>query len=170
MQRALEIEQARVEAMQAALLEKQRLRREVRYYAALGSERERAALERRRIEEARLQSRAGASRGGGAGAAGGGQGGGGERQARRGCARAEEGRQAQAEDAARSEAEQARQRAEEEAAGAQRRRKPAAPRIERSDLPGVDTDPLASDADDDAPQPRRRNPFSLDNLLESLEQ
>ena len=34
-QRALEIEQARVEAMQSALLEKQRLRREVRYYAAL---------------------------------------------------------------------------------------------------------------------------------------
>ncbi|RVD07025.1 AsmA protein, partial [Mesorhizobium sp. M7A.F.Ca.ET.027.02.1.1] len=34
-QRALEKEQQRVEAMQAALLEKQRLRREVRYYAAL---------------------------------------------------------------------------------------------------------------------------------------
>ena len=39
-QRALEIEQARVEAMQAALLEKQRLRREVRYYAALQTERD----------------------------------------------------------------------------------------------------------------------------------
>jgi hypothetical protein len=34
-QRALEKEQQRVEAMQAALMEKQRLRREVRYYAAL---------------------------------------------------------------------------------------------------------------------------------------
>lgn len=39
-QRALEIEQARVEAMQAALLEKQRLRREVRYYAALDQARQ----------------------------------------------------------------------------------------------------------------------------------
>ena len=50
-QRALEIEQARVEAMQAALLEKQRLRREVRYYAALQTERVRAAEEKRRLEE-----------------------------------------------------------------------------------------------------------------------
>jgi uncharacterized protein involved in outer membrane biogenesis len=51
-QRALEIEQARVEAMQADLLEKQRLRREVRYYAALQSERDRLAEEQRRAEEA----------------------------------------------------------------------------------------------------------------------
>lgn len=51
-QRALEREQARVEAMQAALLEKQRLRREVRYYAALQDERERLAEERRRAAEA----------------------------------------------------------------------------------------------------------------------
>ncbi len=50
-QRALEIEQARVEAMQAALLEKQRLRREARYYAALQSERQRLDEERRRTEE-----------------------------------------------------------------------------------------------------------------------
>jgi len=47
-QRALEIEQARVEAMQAMLLEKQRLRREVRYYAALEKQRE---AERLRLEE-----------------------------------------------------------------------------------------------------------------------
>lgn len=51
-QRALEREQARVEALQAGLLEKQRLRREVRYY----EQRERirqdeAEAERRRIEE-----------------------------------------------------------------------------------------------------------------------
>ncbi|HEV7252293.1 MAG TPA: AsmA family protein [Mesorhizobium sp.] len=39
-QRALEREQARVEAMQADLLEKQRLRRETRYYAALQTQRE----------------------------------------------------------------------------------------------------------------------------------
>ena len=44
-QRALEKEQARVEAMQAALLEKQRLRREVRYYASLQEERDRVAEE-----------------------------------------------------------------------------------------------------------------------------
>ncbi|RVD38646.1 AsmA protein, partial [Mesorhizobium sp. M4A.F.Ca.ET.020.02.1.1] len=58
-QRALEKEQQRVEAMQAALLEKQRLRREVRYYAALQTERDRAAEElRRQQEEARLQAEA----------------------------------------------------------------------------------------------------------------
>ena len=60
-QRALEREQARVEAMQAELLEKQRLRREVRYYAQLDDLRRVAAeeeairqaeeAERRRIEE-----------------------------------------------------------------------------------------------------------------------
>lgn len=50
-QRALEKEQARVEAMQSALLEKQRLRREVRYYAALETERDRIAAEKRQAEE-----------------------------------------------------------------------------------------------------------------------
>ncbi len=40
-QRALELEQQRVEAMQASLLEQQRLRREVRYFAALADERAR---------------------------------------------------------------------------------------------------------------------------------
>ncbi|TIR64874.1 MAG: AsmA protein, partial [Mesorhizobium sp.] len=58
-QRALEKEQQRVEAMQAALLEKQRLRREVRYYAALQTERDRAAEElRRQEEEARQKAQA----------------------------------------------------------------------------------------------------------------
>ena len=58
-QRALEIEQARVEAMQAALLEKQRLRREVRYYAALQSDHDRLVEEwRRQQEEARLKAEA----------------------------------------------------------------------------------------------------------------
>lgn len=50
-QRALEIEQARVEAIQAVLLEKQRLRREVRYYAALEQARAEAEAERLRLEE-----------------------------------------------------------------------------------------------------------------------
>ncbi|RWE22412.1 MAG: AsmA protein, partial [Mesorhizobium sp.] len=58
-QRALEKEQQRVEAMQASLLEKQRLRREARYYAALQTERERAAEElRRQEEEARQKAEA----------------------------------------------------------------------------------------------------------------
>lgn len=58
-QRALEKEQRRVEAMQAALLEKQRLRREVRYYAALQTARDKAAEElRKREEAARLQAEA----------------------------------------------------------------------------------------------------------------
>ncbi|MFC5036932.1 AsmA family protein [Tianweitania sediminis] len=52
-QRALEIEQARVEAMQALLLEQQRLRRETRYYAALQDARNEA--ERLRQEEEQRQ-------------------------------------------------------------------------------------------------------------------
>lgn len=54
-QRALEKEQMRVEAMQAALLERQRLRREVRYYTTLAAERERLAAERRRAEQDALR-------------------------------------------------------------------------------------------------------------------
>ncbi|MEO3385537.1 AsmA-like C-terminal region-containing protein [Mesorhizobium sp. CAU 1741] len=50
-QRALELEQQRVEAMQAALIEQQRLRREARYYAARVEERERAAEEARNALE-----------------------------------------------------------------------------------------------------------------------
>ena len=51
-QRALEREQARVEALQSALLEKQRLRREVRYYASLQFDRDNAAEIARKAEEA----------------------------------------------------------------------------------------------------------------------
>ncbi|WP_442583119.1 AsmA protein [Mesorhizobium sp. ASY16-5R] len=102
-QRALEREQARVEAMQAVLLEKQRLRREVRYYAALEAERSRIAAEalrkaeeeaRRKVqEEARLKA---------------------EEEERQRLA-AEEARR-QAEEAARRQAEEeARLKAEEEA-------------------------------------------------------
>jgi chemotaxis protein histidine kinase CheA len=54
-QRALEKEQQRVEAMQAALLEKQRLRREVRYYASLQDARDKAE-ERRQLEEMRVKA------------------------------------------------------------------------------------------------------------------
>lgn len=49
-QRALEKEQARVEHMQAVLLENQRLRRETHYYAALQDRRRRAEMERRRFD------------------------------------------------------------------------------------------------------------------------
>jgi len=58
-QRALEMEQARVEGMQSALLEKQRLRREVRYYAALQDEHDRTVEEwRKQQEEARKAAEA----------------------------------------------------------------------------------------------------------------
>ncbi|MAW85873.1 MAG: AsmA protein [Phyllobacteriaceae bacterium] len=57
-QRALEREQARVEAMQALLLEKQRLRRETGYFATLETRRteRRAEEERRKAEELRLRA------------------------------------------------------------------------------------------------------------------
>ncbi|MEQ1939995.1 AsmA-like C-terminal region-containing protein [Mesorhizobium sp. CN5-321] len=54
-QRALEKEQRRVEAMQAALLEKQRLRREARYYASLQDARDKAE-EHRLLEEMRVKA------------------------------------------------------------------------------------------------------------------
>src|SRR5690606_17246881 len=58
-QRALELEQQRVEAMQAALLERQRHRREIRYYAALADERQQAAEEaERQAREAEERRRA----------------------------------------------------------------------------------------------------------------
>lgn len=50
-QRALEREQQRVEDMQAGLLEQQRIRREVRYFAALRQERLDREAERRQAEE-----------------------------------------------------------------------------------------------------------------------
>ncbi|MBK8457092.1 MAG: AsmA family protein [Phyllobacteriaceae bacterium] len=52
LQRALEREQARIEAVQAALAEKQRLRRETRHFAWLADERARLAAE----EKARLEA------------------------------------------------------------------------------------------------------------------
>ena len=53
-QRALEREQARVEAMQAGLLERQRLRREVRYYAALADDA--ARLRQEKAEQAEREA------------------------------------------------------------------------------------------------------------------
>ena len=106
MQRALEAEQARVEGMQSALLEKQRLRREVRYYAALQEDHDKATkawrlqqqaeaeARRKAQEEARLKAEA-------------------EEQARR--AEAEKAR-LEAEEKARIEAEERARLAAEEAA------------------------------------------------------
>jgi membrane protein involved in colicin uptake len=176
-QRALEIEQARVEAMQAALLEKQRLRREVRYYAALQDERERLEAERLRAEEeARLKA---------------------EEAAR---LKAEEEAQAKAAEEARLKAEEeakakaaeeeARRKAEEEAQAAERTRREqeeAARAAERSEPAAVLPDmagerPAANDnapADDNRPVPRAdvgpqqqkeqdAGGFSLDSLFRSL--
>lgn len=61
-QRALEREQDRVEAMQAALVEKQRLRREVALYEARAEERRRAEEEARRKAEEAARARAEAAR------------------------------------------------------------------------------------------------------------
>ncbi|KXF76845.1 cell envelope biogenesis protein AsmA [Paramesorhizobium deserti] len=61
-QRALEREQDRVEAMQAALVEKQRLRREVALYQARAEERQRAEEEARRKAEEEARARAEAAR------------------------------------------------------------------------------------------------------------
>lgn len=165
-QRALEIEQARVEAMQAALLEKQRLRREVRYYAALQDERERAAAElKRQQEEARLRAEAEARARA-------------EAEAR---AKAEEAaRQAEAERQARLEAEQVareaqRLRAEEAARlkaeeDARRRAEeaeilPPAPEIERAPFPPAS----AAEEPATSAKPKTFDPFSIDGFLKSLQ-
>ncbi|RVB23233.1 AsmA protein, partial [Mesorhizobium sp. M7A.F.Ca.CA.002.10.1.1] len=182
-QRALEKEQQRVEAMQAALLEKQRLRREVRYYAARQDARDKAAEELRRQEEAaRLKAEADAK------------------------AKAEADAQAQAEadakaqadaeakakadadakakadaeakaaaekqaadEAAKAQAEQERQKAEEamriasqEKARLEAERKAAqSPKVERAPLPQANDNP--------PPAKPKANPFTIDNLLKSLQ-
>lgn len=176
-QRALEKEQQRVEAMQAVLLEKQRLRREARYYAALQTERERAAEELRRQEEARLKAEAEAK----------------AAEEARLKAEAEAKAAAEAEAAAKAEAEaraadeavkaEADQKAREEAerqkaeqamreAEAERARLEAE-RNKAPQLPGVERKPLPP-ANDNAPAQgtapqQNAEPFSLENLLKSLD-
>nr|WP_149757620.1 AsmA-like C-terminal region-containing protein [Mesorhizobium albiziae] len=167
-QRALELEQARVEAMQAALLEKQRLRREVRYYASLQEERDRVAEELRRADEAlRLKAEEEAKRK--------------AEEAARAAAEAEEAerqkaaeealgaaqRQAEEEAAQRAaeairlvERERARQEAERNAAKPAREVEQAPlPPIEPRDLPQPNTG---------SPKPTR--PFIFENILRSLGQ
>ncbi|CDX26441.1 conserved exported hypothetical protein [Mesorhizobium plurifarium] len=177
-QRALEKEQQRVEAMQAALLEKQRLRREVRYYAALQTERDKAAEELRRQEEearqkAQAEARAKAEAEAQAQA---------EAEAK---AKAEEEARAKAEADAKAQAEadakakaEAEQRAADEAAKAQAeadRKKAEQAKLEAArkaaeqarkldgSLPGV------NDGSTPVPAKPKANPFTIDNLLKSLD-
>ncbi|AZO02291.1 MULTISPECIES: AsmA family protein [unclassified Mesorhizobium] len=183
-QRALEKEQQRVEAMQAALLEKQRLRREARYYAALQTERDRAAEELRRQEEearqkAEAEARAKAEAEAQALA---------EAEAKAKAdeeakAKAEADAKAQAEADAKAKADQqakaeAEQRAADEAAKAQaeadrkkaeqakleaaRKAAQQAPKADQS-LPGV------NDGSSPPPAKPKANPFTIDNLLKSLD-
>lgn len=142
-QRALEREQARVEAMQAVLLERQRLRREVRYYAALADERRRIEEERLRAEEeARLRA---------------------EEEARK--AAEEAARQAE-EEARRAAEEEARlaeeRRAAEEAAGGSPAIEPQQP-TEAEGLPGVQRAPLAPPVRGDG-EARPADAFRPENL------
>lgn len=188
-QRALEKEQQRVEAMQAALLEKQRLRREVRYYAALQTERDRAAEELRKQEEAaRLQAEADARAKAEAEAKAQAEADAKAKADAEAKAAAEAKAQAEADAKAKADADaeaQAEQQAAEEAAKAEEQerkkaedamriasqekakleaeRKAAeqAPKVDRS-LPGVNDNPPP------APPKPKANPFSVDNLLKSL--
>lgn len=155
-QRALEREQQRVEDMQAALLEKQRLRRETRYYAALQAGREKAAAERRRLEEEKARAAAAEA----AQAA----------QAERERAEAEAARKAQAEEAARKAAEQAaaeeKARREAERKAAEQTRKKA---IERAPLPPPPDDSAAPADPAFPPAPALKPaPFSIEEFLKSL--
>ncbi|MBZ9890405.1 AsmA family protein [Mesorhizobium sp. BR1-1-3] len=180
-QRALEKEQQRVEAMQAALLEKQRLRREVRYYAALQDARDKAAEELRRQEEAaRLKAEADAKAKAEADA---------QAQAEadakaqadaeakakadadakaKADAKAAAEKQA-ADEAAKAQTEQERQKAEEamriasqEKARLEAERKAAQPpKVERAPLPQANDNP--------PPAKPKSNPFTIDNLLKSLQ-
>lgn len=136
-QRALEREQARVEAMQAVLLERQRLRREVRYYAALQDERTRLEEERRAAEEeARRQAEAAALKAAQEDAA--------RKAAEEEAAKKAQADRAAAEEEARRQAEADAQRAAEEAARQSPQAPPAEtpPEAQAPGLPGVEVAPL----------------------------
>ncbi|TPM55059.1 AsmA family protein [Mesorhizobium sp. B2-2-4] len=155
-QRALEKEQQRVEAMQAALLEKQRLRREVRYYAALQDQRDKAAEELRQQEEAaRLKAEADAKAKAEA-----------EAQARAEAearAKADAEAKAKAEADAKAKAEEAMRTASQEKARLEAERKGAeqAPNPERAPPPVANDNP--------PPAKPQFNPSTIDNLLKSLQ-
>ncbi|TGV13262.1 AsmA family protein [Mesorhizobium sp. M8A.F.Ca.ET.173.01.1.1] len=180
-QRALEKEQQRVEAMQAALLEKQRLRREVRYYAALQDARDKAAEELRQQEEAaRLKAEADAKAKAEADAQAQAEADAKAKADAEAKAKADADAKAKADaeakaaaeqqaadEAAKAQAEQERQKAEEamriasqEKARLEAERKAAqqAPKAEQS--PANDNPP---------PAKPKANPFTVDNLLKSLQ-
>ncbi|MEI9401507.1 AsmA family protein [Mesorhizobium argentiipisi] len=183
-QRALEKEQQRVEAMQAVLLEKQRLRREVRYYAALQTERDKAAEElRRQEEEARQKAEAAAKAKAEAEAQAQAEAEAKAKADEEARAKAEADAKAQAEADAKAQADaqakaDAEQRAADEAAKAQaeadrkkaeqakleaaRKAAEQTPKADRS-LPGV------NDGSTPAPAKPKANPFTIDNLLKSLD-
>lgn len=184
-QRALEKEQQRVEAMQAALLEKQRLRREVRYYAAWKTERDKAAEELRKQEEAaRLKAEADAKAKAEADA-----------QAKADAdakaqadaeakakadadakAKADADAKAAAEQQAADEAakaqvdKQERQKAEEAVRiAAQEKARLEAERKAAQQAPKVERAPLPEANDNPPPAKPKSNPFTIDNLLKSLQ-
>lgn len=168
-QRALEKEQQRVEAMQAALLEKQRLRREVRYYAALKTERDKAAEELRKQEEAaRLKADADAKAQADA-----------EAKAKADAdakAKADADAKAAAEQQAADEAakaqvdKQERQKAEEAVRiAAQEKARLEAERKAAQQPPKVERAPLPEANDNPPPAKPKSNPFTIDNLLKSLQ-
>lgn len=156
-QRALEKEQRRVEAMQAVLLEKQRLRREVRYYTSLQEERKRAeerrALEEMRVraeEEARERARVAAELAAKARAEAE------RRAAEKAEAEAKARASAEREAAERARAEEAMRLAEEERARREAERKAAQPQ------PEVQRAPLPPPTD---PPPKRVSPFFFEGLF-----
>ncbi|RUW92792.1 AsmA family protein [Mesorhizobium sp. M7A.F.Ca.US.010.02.1.1] len=167
-QRALEKEQQRVEAMQAALLEKQRLRREVRYYAALQDARDKAAEELRKQQEAaRLKAEADAKAKAEADA-----------QAKAEAdakAKADADAKAAAEkqaadEAAKAQAEQERQKAEEAVRiAAQEKARLEAERKAAQQAPKVERAPPPEANDNPPPAKPKSNPFTIDNLLKSLQ-
>ncbi len=148
-QRALEKEQQRVEAMQAVLLEKQRLRREARYYADLQEQRDRAEEEKRRIEDEKRKA---------------------EEEAR---LKAENEARAAAEAKAKVEAEE-RARAEKaaaDAAEAERRKAEAAIRAaqeERAKLDAERQTTLPAQTTPSAPAGKLQ-PFSIQDFLKTLQ-
>ncbi|WP_315923803.1 AsmA family protein [Mesorhizobium sp. SP-1A] len=156
-QRALEREQQRVEAMQSALLEKQRLRREVRYYAALQAGREKAAAEIRRLEEDRARAAAAAA----------------AEQARIDAKAKADADAATAEAARKAEDEKQARRAAEQAAADRKAREEAQKAAEQARQKVLDQAPPAPEQ----PTPRERSapaapaskPFSLGDFLKTLQ-
>ncbi len=150
-QRALEVEQARVEAMQASLLEKQRLRREVRYYAALQSVHDDALKEiRQQEEEERRKAEAEAEAKRQA-----------EEEARQKAEAEEKQRAAEAERLA-EQAEAARRAAEQNVL--EQNPSDTSPLIERAPLaPPVEAKPAAEPKPDPAPS------LSMDGFMKMLQ-